>query len=163
MKNKIVAILIIVTTISACQNTSKKGADISLQGDITRERIQNNEVYGAMNIYDNKWPVQFMIETEDFGHTVKTLNSVSNCVLITEFENHEISPADVHCWEAKMILFNDTVKVSKMTHTDWELPIYSFNWKESFEQVKSDSKIEDIERTLNQNQIKYTLVDYLKN
>ena len=157
MKNILIVIFIIVTSISGC----KRSTNVVLQGDLTRERILNNEIYGRRNIFNDNWHVQFMIDAEDFGPTVNAINSITKCVLLNDFDNHEISPADVHCWEAKMILFNDTVKVSKMAYKDWELPIYSFNWKESFKQVKTDSRVEAIERTLYQNQIKYTLVDYL--
>jgi hypothetical protein len=164
MKKIIIATFIVIGIISGCGNkTSKQEIGVELQGDETRSRIKSNAVYKGMNIFDNKWPVQFIIKADDFNTTVQALNSITNCILITEFENHEISPADVHSWEAKMIAFNDTIEVSKMTYTEWEYPIYSFDWEESFEQVKSDSKIEKIERILSQNKIKYTLVDYLKN
>ncbi len=163
MNPRTLAILILATMLLGCSSkNSKQGTDPNLQGDETRDKIQNNKMNVGLNIFDNKWPVQFMIDAENLELTISALNTISECVMITDFVNHEISPAEVHSWKAKMKLFNDTINISKMTHSDWELPIYSFNWEESFDQVKSDSKIEKIELALYQNKIEYTLVDYLK-
>lgn len=163
MTKRIFACFIILNLLLSCTNNeSKKGAEQILQGDITREKIQKNLINSNSNIFDNKWPVQFMIDAKSFELTLKALNSISNCKLLADFDNHEVSPANVHSWNAKMVLFKDTINVSKMTYTDWEYPIYSFEWEESFDDVKLDSKIRKIEITLVKYQIKYKLVDYLK-
>ena len=115
-----------------------------------------------MNIFDDVWPVQFSIDAASFDSTLEALNTISECVLVKEFGNLEISPADVHTWETQMTLFGDTIRVSRMEHETWPLPIFSFNWRESFEDVKNDSKIEKIESALVKGNIKYTLINYLK-
>ena len=163
MLKRILAYFIILNSLLGCNNiVSKKNDEPIIQGDITREKIQRNSIDSDANIFNNKWPVQFMIDAKSFEPTLNALNSISKCKIITDFTNHEITPANVHSWNAKMILFNDTIDVSKMTYSDWKLPIYSFGWEESFNNVKSDSKIKRIENALEEYQIKYKLVDYLK-
>ena len=162
MLRTILSYLIIITCFFGCYNSSKKGLEIGLQGDETRGKIQKNLINSNANIFNNKWPVQFMIDSDSFEPTINALNSISECKFISDFTNHEVSPANVHSWSAKMILFKDTINVSKMTYSEWKLPIFSFNWQESFDDVKVDSKIKKIENALKQNRIKYTLIDYLK-
>ena len=163
MTKSIVAYVILLIALSGCKNSvTNKNNEPSLQGDITREKIQNNSIDSNANIFNNTWPVQFSINAKSFDPTVNALNSISTCELISDFANHEISPADVHSWKAQMILFKDTVSVSKMTYFDWKLPIYSFDWEESFENVQADSKIKKIENALTQHHIEYKLIDYLK-
>lgn len=160
---RILLILLFTTLAFGCfDNKSKQGTNFILPGDATRERIIKNEIYAGMNIFDNHWPVEFMISTADFETTINALNTISECTLITEFADHTVSPAGVHRWKAKMRLFNDTVEVSKMTYFDWEHPMFSFKWTETFDQVKSGSKIKEIELALYRNEINYNLADYLK-
>jgi len=164
MTKRILIYFIILIPFLGCNHTtSKKNKEPTLQGEFTREKIQNNSIGSDANIFNDKWPVQFMIDAKSFEPTLNALNSISKCEIIADFNNHEISPANVHSWNTKMVLFNDTVNVSKMTYSDWELPIYSFDWEESFDDVKTDSKIKKIENAFKQHQIKYKLVDYLKN
>ena len=163
MPKRLLAYFVILIPFLGCNIViSKENNDPILQGDITREKIQKNSIDSSANIFDNKWPVQFMIDAKSFEPTLNALNSISKCEIIADFTNHEISPANVHSWNAKMVLFNDTVSVSKMTYSDWNLPIYSFDWEESFDNVKTDSKIKKIESAFKQHKIEYMLVDYLK-
>ena len=156
--NKITGYLLLLFTLISC---TKQAAGQNLQGDITRERIRNNEMNSERNIFDDVWPVQFSIKAASFDSTLQALNSISTCVLLEEFGNHDISPAKVHSWETQMTLLGDTIRVSRLEHETWALPIFFFNWRESFEDVKKDSKIERIETALVKGNIKYTLIDYL--
>lgn len=163
MSRRILLYLIIIMTCSyGCYNSSKKEIEQGLQGDTTREKIQKKLINSDTNIFKDKWPVQFMIDADSFEPTIDALNSISECKFISDFMNHEISPANVHSWNAKMVLFRDTINISKMTYSDWKGPIFSFNFEESFDDVKADSKIKKIENALKQNRIEYTLIDYLK-
>lgn len=156
--NKIIRCFLLLFILISC---TKQIVGQDLQGDITRERIRNNEMNSERNIFDNVWPVQFSMEAASFDSTLQALNAISPCVLIEEFGNHDISPAKVHSWETQMTLLGDTIRVSRMEHETWALPIFFFNWRESFEEVKKDSKIEKIETALVKGNIKYTLIDYL--
>ena len=156
--NKITGYLLLLFTLISC---TKQAVGQNLQGDITRERIRNNEMNSERNIFDDVWPVQFSIKAASFDSTLQALNSISTCVLLEEFGNHDISPAKVHSWETQMTLLGDTIRVSRLEHETWALPIFFFNWRESFEDVKKDSKIERIETALVKGNIKYTLIDYL--
>ena len=155
---QIIGYFLLLFTLISC---TKEMLGQDLQGDITRERIRNNEMISERNIFDGVWPVQFSIKAASFDSTLQALNSISTCILVEEFGNHEISPAKVHSWETQMTLLGDTIRVSRLEHETWALPIFFFNWRESFEDVKKDSKIEKIESALVKGNIKYTLIDYL--
>lgn len=106
------------------------------------------------------WAVQFSIDTNYDSEIIGVLNEEFDCSLKKEICLTEVTAEGVKCSEGIMSLNGIEISIKKQECSDWETASFYFDWKESISDMNENSLIKRIERRLNSEGLKVTLIDY---
>jgi hypothetical protein len=106
------------------------------------------------------WTVQFSIDTDGVTQIIESLGKEFECSLSREICRTEVSSAGVICSEGSMVLQGHEIPIKKQEYRGWETASYYFNWRESVEEMNTNSLIKKIENRLKSDGLKVTLIDY---
>ncbi len=110
-------------------------------------------------IKEKRWYVQFAIDTYCQDSIISALGDF-NCKLLKKPLKTEITSAQVHCFEGKILILKDTIVLKKQEYKDWKTPIFYFDWNESLADSKNNSTIKQLNNSLNSYGLEVKMIDY---
>jgi hypothetical protein len=137
-------------------NTGRNFKKLLEDAIIKLEKNKHTLVDNALKI----WPVQFSIRTMNEQLIINAINNSIACKMIRALETTQVSAAGLICAEGEMQVGNVKVKLMKHEHEDWSSPLYYFDWIESIEEMKRDSKVHKILTALRSDKLDVNLVEY---